>query len=257
MTKPLAVHWASSKPNFGDMLSPLICARLAGRPEVWAPVERCDVVALGSLLQRLKEGFWRKRVHVWGAGFIEATRRHRSRHHYDAVRGRLSAAAIDGIAADVALGDPGLLVNLLVEDRPLPAARHRCVVIPHYKDKGHPLLQQAVEGIAHVEVVDVFAPPLEILDKIRAADFVLSSAMHGLIAADGLGVPNAWIRLSDGLRGGDFKFRDYYSVFDIEPAPLALSRELLTDPYRVTDGYARPGLDAVRRRLVERFPCVP
>jgi len=252
--KPLALHWSSSKPNFGDALSPLICARIAGRPVVWAPIGRCDLVAIGSLLQRLKEGFWNRRIHVWGSGFIEQAPPHRSRHSFHALRGQLSAAVVQRPESDMALGDPGLLVDLLVADRPRIRQRCRCLVIPHYKDRGHPSLQAAIDGLPHVEVADVFAPPLETLDRIRAADWVLSSSMHGLIAADALGVPNAWISLSGELRGGDFKFRDYYSVFGIEPRVLPLTRSLVLDPGSVVESVARPGLEDIRRRLIDSFP---
>jgi hypothetical protein len=83
---------------------------------------------------------------------------------------------------------------------------------------------------------------------------VLSSSLHGLIAADALGVPNAWIGLSDALRGGDFKFRDYYGVFGIEPCMLGLSRDLLVDPGPAVAAWSRPGIDDIRRRLLARFP---
>ena len=63
---------------------------------------------------------------------------------------------------------------------------------------------------------------MEFLKQLNACDVVLSSAMHGLIAADSLGIPNAWMRLSDRLTGGDWKFRDYYSVFGVEPTALDL-----------------------------------
>jgi hypothetical protein len=180
---------------------------------------------------------------------------HRSRHRFHAVRGPLTAAVVQGIDPDVALGDPGLLVDLLVEGRPAPTARTGCLVIPHYKDRGHAALLAAVEGLPHVEVADVFAPPLEILDRIRAAECVLSSSMHGLIAADALGIPNAWISVSGALRGGDFKFRDYYGVFGIAPRAWPLTRALLADPTVAVADWARPGIDAVRQRLVARFPA--
>ena len=45
--------------------------------------------------------------------------------------------------------------------------------------------------------------------------------MHGLIAADALGIPNARIRVADRITGGDYKFRDYYSVFGVDPPTLS------------------------------------
>lgn len=252
--KPLALYWSSSKPNFGDALSPLICARVSGREVVWAPPGRCDVVALGSLMQRFKEHWWTRRVHVWGTGFIEHPPAHASRHHYHAVRGRLTQAAISGLKQEVALGDPGLLAHLLVEDRPAPARRCRVLVIPHYKDKGNAALAELAARVPGVEVADIFAPATTLLEQIRAAEVVLSSAMHGLIAADSLGVPNAWLKLSDAVRGGDFKFNDYYSVFGFAATPLALSEPLLRDPSAVVAQYRRPGLADIQERLMRSFP---
>ena len=37
----------------------------------------------------------------------------------------------------------------------------------------------------------------------------MSSSLHGLIAADAYGIPNARINLTGRLVGGDFKFEDY------------------------------------------------
>jgi pyruvyltransferase len=38
--------------------------------------------------------------------------------------------------------------------------------------------------------------------------------MHGLIVSDCYGIPNIRISASDLVAGGDYKFRDYYSVFN-------------------------------------------
>ena len=46
--------------------------------------------------------------------------------------------------------------------------------------------------------------------------------MHGLVLADALGIPNRRARVSDRLIGGDYKFADYYSVFDVSPEPLTV-----------------------------------
>jgi pyruvyltransferase len=78
--------------------------------------------------------------------------------------------------------------------------------------------------------------------------------MHGLIAADSLHVPNAWLKLSDELRGEDFKFRDYYSVFNIEPKPLAPVLDLFRHTEALIETYSRPGLDDIKQQLIESFP---
>jgi hypothetical protein len=48
-----------------------------------------------------------------------------------------------------------------------------------------------------------------------------SSILRGLLTADALGVPNAWMRLAGKVRGSDFKFRDSNSIFEgIESFPF-------------------------------------
>ena len=103
---------------------------------------------------------------------------------------------------------------------PGPARRLRVGIVPHYVDVNEPILAELLRRFPSARLVPVSAPPRKFLQQLADCDLVLSSAMHGLIAADSLGIPNAWMRLSDRLTGGEWKFRDYYSVFGIEPAAL-------------------------------------
>ncbi len=82
--------------------------------------------------------------------------------------------------------------------------------------------------------------------------------MHGIIAADSLNIPNQAIRFSDKLTGGNFKFNDYYSVFDIEPAiwdarnKAITSEDILAIPenYSITPNQVKQIQDA----LIAAFP---
>ncbi|MGA0838999.1 MAG: polysaccharide pyruvyl transferase family protein [Pseudomonadales bacterium] len=249
----IGLYWSRSKPNFGDALAPLIVARISGRPVRWAPLWRADLVALGSLLGRLRERWWQPRVHVWGAGFIEPVVPHATRHLIHATRGPLTARALGLDPASVPLGDPGLLADQLMPVLRVQPRRRGTVVVPHYRDRGHPLLS-TLAARPGLRVLDVFQPPLELLEAIRGADCVLSTSLHGLIAADALGVPNAWVTLGDQLRGGHFKFLDYYAAFGLVSEPKALSLDVVTARGDLIDAWARPGLDGIRERLHRAFP---
>lgn len=252
--KPLRLHWSRSKPNFGDALSPLICEHLYGGPIVYAKINRCDLVAQGSLLQRKREGVLTRRIYVWGTGFIEAAPPAPSKHFYAAVRGCETRRCIPNIDPNVTLGDPGLLVHLF--QKPTASTKtHRIGLICHYKDKGNPVVTRLCERYKDIVEIDVFAPAERILLQITACEVIFSSAMHGLIAADALGVPNAWIKLSDRVKGGDFKFRDYYSVFGLEARPLILDDELIVRRYQdIVDTYHREALEDLQIRLMKSFP---
>jgi hypothetical protein len=155
-----------------------------------------------------------------------------------------------GLPVDrVALGDPGLLARLLVPPRAeaMGSARQlRLGIVPHYVDVKEPILTELLHRFPSARLVQVSETPLEFLKQLNACDVVLSSGLHGLIAADSLGIPNAWMKLSDRLTGGDWKFRDYYSAFGVEPPVLDpeelrlltqddLSRIAATHPISATD----------------------
>ena len=105
-----------------------------------------------------------------------------------------------------------------------------------------------------VELLDVHAHPLEVVRGIASSRFVLSSSLHGLVVADAFGVPACWVAPTTKVEGAGYKFRDYYSVFDMEPPRTTLA-DWPTEPWsRVEEheaAWARPGIDDVRAGLVD------
>lgn len=83
--------------------------------------------------------------------------------------------------------------------------------------------------------------------------------MHGLIVADSLNIPNIRYLPKQPLGGTDFKFKDYYSVFEKERnAPF--SAEMLDDvgdiPAFIHDTYnvAKEEVDIICENLLNVFP---
>lgn len=254
MTKPIKLHWSHSKPNFGDALSPLICEAVSGRKVIYAKPSRADLIAVGSLLHRLKEGWFSHKVHVWGTGFIEAPAPHQSRHYYHAVRGRLSQASLTNQHIP-ALGDPGLLADVLLPEGMRQEKKCKIGLIAHYKDKSSPLIQAITQHHADIVEIDIFTPPLAFLRQISQCEIILSSAMHGLIAADALGIPNGWIKLSEKVRGHDFKFEDYYSIFGLKASPLIPDIETIQqDAETFANQYLRENIESIKQSLIDAFP---
>src|SRR5699024_3940838 len=97
-----------------------------------------------------------------------------------------------------------------------------------------------------VRVINVGWTPEEVAKEISSCDAVISSSLHGLIFSDALGVPNAHIRLGDKLKGGLYKFHDYYSAYPGEDRyreyvdPEAGARSVRTVVDAVTEGYVEP-----------------
>lgn len=253
MSQPIKLYWSHSKPNFGDWLSPLICEALSGRRVEYAPIARCDLVAVGSLLERLPEGPLRRRLDVWGTGAIEPHRPRRSRHRFHALRGPLTAGLISNRRVTV-FGDPGLLAPLLLPERPLPK-RHRLGIVPHYKDAGLPVVAELATHFRGSTVIDVFEEPVAVLKRIASCDCIVSSSLHGLITAHALGVPALWLVASESVRGTGWKFRDYYAALGVTDPTAYSLRDLLGSTLEHLQLRARmPQVAAAREALAESFP---
>lgn len=239
-------------------MSPLICERLVGCPVVYAPKRRCDMVALGSLLDRFKERLFHPRIHVWGTGFIESDRPRRSRFHYHAVRGKHSAQLIHGPTIET-FGDPGLLADMLWPELKKTAKRYRVGLVPHYEDRSESTVQTVANALGPCTIIDVFDDVTDVLRQIASCECVLSSSLHGLIVADAFGVPNAWIKLSEKIRGDDFKFRDYYSIYGLDQhtAPLRADQVAKQKIDELMENHNRPELETIKHRLIEAFPFRP
>ena len=254
---PIKLYWCArekdGRRNFGDWMSPELVRELSGRDVAYARARWADLVAVGSVLERLTTTWWNKRVHVWGTGLMHAGRPMPPRHHYHAVRGRLTAALL-GRSDIPALGDPGLLVDRLLPGFADVPKQWDFGVVPHHTEQRHPGMDALLARLPGARLVDITAPTPAFLRELAACRFVLSSSLHGLITADAFRVPNAWITISNELRGGSFKFEDYYSVFGLRPAARAVDRVDGAFVEEARAGYQRPGLATVREQLLRSFP---
>jgi len=149
------------------------------------------------------------------------TARHFKNAKILAVRGELTRQRI-GASTNVILGDPGLLATRLLHQR--QSKRYVLGIVPHYHDKEDPRIARIRRRYkGEVLVIDVRRQPLAVFADIDKCESILSSSLHGLVTADSLGIPNAWILLSDKVVGKGFKFADYNSAFGTTQDPLYLS----------------------------------
>ncbi|MET0386197.1 MAG: polysaccharide pyruvyl transferase family protein [Polyangiales bacterium] len=195
--------------NPGDELGPTIVSAVLAQKhsalEAWSRSGR-RLLTVGSVVQLARPGDV-----VWGAGLRSAELANVLSHDIDvrAVRGPLTADAIKarlGIDCRV-FGDPGLLVPELLG---LPRRdRARLQTLPrdpqvlflsHFADPRVP-----PRRMRHLRMI---GKPGRILAAIQASDVVLSSALHGIVLAEALGVPTVWVAGLD--REPPFKFLDYF-----------------------------------------------
>lgn len=201
--------------NWGDKLNPYLIARLSGRKvrhvsEVSLADGHDVLCVVGSMLGYVDLDS----AVIWGAGFIATDRRlKRLPKAVHAVRGHLTARKLKDaglLAHQVAVGDPALLMPLIYT--PSPQAEWDVGVIPHFREADLPLVQRLRQGPSNIRLIDVFSDIENFCDQIASCRVILSSSLHGLIAAHAYGVPARCIKLSDNPVGDGFKYHDYLST---------------------------------------------
>ena len=234
--------------NAGDMVAALLAEHVLGHPVTLASPEEATLTTTGSILHHLPETYSGV---IWGSGLMFRDMEiNLPNADIRCVRGPLTAARVNGgLGPEVALGDAALLANEL----PFPWSREKRYtvgVIPHYMDIDNEVVKEWLVGHPGTTSIDICGRVPDVLRAITECQYILSSSLHGLIFADALGVPSAWIVLSDLIAGGEFKFRDYYAVFGISPNPFPFHANMY--PAEIL-GYPwdRQGLDDIRGRLKE------
>lgn len=208
--------------NAGDEASAPILRYLTGRRvEIVAEPESANIIAIGSVLDRLPERGTRarwpgtdvgNRIAVWGSALIDED--HRATASEDvlvtAVRGPLTLRRMSGVSR-VAFGDPGIFADEVWPETRESEKRYRLGFVPHYVDmENEALCQIAVRDHGQaITVIDPCAPVRDVVRAISECEAIISSSLHGLVFAESLGIPNAWVRLSGKVAGGSFKFRDW------------------------------------------------
>ncbi|WP_029253128.1 polysaccharide pyruvyl transferase family protein [Paraoerskovia marina] len=216
--QPIELYWwrwkYPNRLNFGDEISSPIIERLTGRRVRWTSAETCDIVAAGSVIQQITKLKRAQLPVFWGSGLISPPKDSSRPVSLPAVavRGQLTRSRVRTTASeDLVLGDPGILANLLL--RRAPRKRFTVGVLPHYQDANDPFLQTLLALGPRVRRIEVTWTPEEVVNEIASCDVLLSSSLHGLIVADSLGVPSLHLKFSEKLLGGEYKFRDYNSIY--------------------------------------------
>lgn len=233
----LPAYYFSGCKNMGDLLTHYLLIHLyteelaTHRPVQVYSRRLPHLLGVGSILHRATPASW-----VWGSGVIAPQYLPESIQAQQilALRGPISRKYLaDHLALtlpqDLPLGDPGLLMPWCYPKRhPLPnagtqhpAVRYRIGLIPHYVDadltrrilahiKTH--LHTKERCLEDIVIIDIQQDPEPFIDQLLACNYLYSSSLHGLIMADAYGIPNHWLRLTDQIIGGSFKFMDYYAT---------------------------------------------
>lgn len=196
--------------NWGDYLAPVLVEYLSNKKTQYIKSEgytdEDDVfTVVGSILS------WQQKpnLSVWGAGFMcEGQQMLVKPKNVFSVRGPLSRKLLlkQGVDCPEIFGDPALLFPRFYN--PKVEKKYRLGIVPHYVDKDNEWLMSLNSD--EIKIIDICSETHDFVDQIKQCDKILSSSLHGVIASDAYGIPNLWIKMSNKVGGGSFKFEDYF-----------------------------------------------
>lgn len=209
----LPFFWHVGRPNFGDDINPSFFGELLGhKVRLISEKSAPHFLGMGSILERATSTSI-----VLGSGFLSPpTPASIEAGKVVAVRGALSAAGLK-YPSNALFGDP---MVLLPDILPLRYDREGPVgVVPHITD----VARARAMNMGNVKIIDPADDPWNVVKQIAGCSRILSQSLHGLIVADALHVPNVWLEPSASMKGGRFKFDDYFTTIDTPKQPMEFS----------------------------------
>lgn len=256
--------------NFGDCLN-IDLLKYFKSDYSKAPIDEANLICIGSILDELlltesRTLKYSKPINIFGTGFMmcqeDSNESFNRPVNIFALRGKLSLerckVLLNSKLEDVVLGDPGLLIKRMFPEL-IKQHFHDVGIICHLKDKDSSYITKIQTKKKKIIFIDITLPTHEFVSKVAQCGFILSSALHGLICADALGIPNKWIILSGNVEGRGYKFKDYYSVFksrkSSEPVDLRRTAIFDEDIDRFIDEYTdvREQVDDICNNLENAF----
>lgn len=209
---------------------------------------------IGSILGMYEN----EKTEVWGSGILSEKILLRARPaKVHLVRGKLTRNYL--INRDVPCpekyGDPALLISDYY--KPNIRRRYKMGIIPHYVDLEEEIITNYISQNPDVVLIDVanYNKWTDICDLVASCDFVISSSLHGLIVSDSYGIPNLWVRFTDRLAGGDFKFLDYFSsVNRVETSPVLIQNAIQLDEIKLNGVDEVVNVERCKKVIYETCP---
>jgi autotransporter strand-loop-strand O-heptosyltransferase len=207
------------KKNWGDILSQYLLEHYSGKKLNKNDVFYFDdaahmldkngkIVGIGSSMK-----YVRPDDYVWGTGCIDEHHVGNKPKKVYSVRGPLTRDILlkRGWNVPEVYGDPALLFPQIYN--PTIDKKYKIGLIPHCVDF---YSLDGLKAINHMEdmgikIINVTAGINEFIDQLKECELIISSSLHGLIAADAYGIPNYRVKLSTLIHGGDFKYKDHYA----------------------------------------------
>lgn len=200
------VYWSNSRPNFGDILTPYVLDYFNIKYKMVSSPNNASAMCIGSIIRRATD-----KMIVLGSGTINTKHKLNSNADYRFVRGPLTRKRIIecGGSCPEIYGDPALLLPLFCNES---KKEFDVGIAPHYVD--YDLVKNLFPNYKIIKLENT--NPLDVAKEITKCRTIISSSLHGIIAAHAYGIPAAWVKFSNNIKGDDIKFKDHYAALKLE-----------------------------------------
>lgn len=241
--------------NFGDYITPYIYYKLTGK-EAIHNINGNDVIyGAGSIM------FYAEPTSiVWGTGCIEYYKKLKKPKKILSVRGPNTQKNLQriGIPCPEVYGDIGLILPYFYY--PDIEIRYKVGIIPHYVDYEY-LKSLYPEEHPEILIIDVSDPIETVIENILSCEITMSSSLHGIIVSHAYNKRCMWIRMSNKIWGGNFKFRDYYGSINqpdyLNILPYILNKKIsLDEMIELINNYPNPEFPLNTKHIIELCPFI-
>jgi len=206
-----------------------------------------NYITIGSVLRSCDENSI-----ICGAGFIDPkadlgcldwkfnNKVHRIPKEILFVRGKLTRdKLIDmGVKCPEYYGDLGILCPLVYKPK-LIIKKFKIGILPHYVDvkKLDCLLIFLDENNIEYTLLNIKSArkPQKLIDEILKCEYLISSTLHGIILGIVYNIKTIWIKFSNQIVGGKFKFDDFFSSLNYKYSPCDISMDMFNNYIKINN----------------------
>lgn len=244
--------------NFGDFITPFIYNKLFLKEPILninGGKDKDVVIGAGSILCMANS----KSI-IWGTGFMYGNENIKKPKQILSVRGPLTRNRLlkIGIECPESYGDIGLILPYFYS--PNNQKKYKLGIIPHYidKDKFNGIYKKKDKDVL---IIDVTEKIDKVINCITMCQMTISSSLHGIIISHAYNVKSMWIKISNSIGGGNFKYRDYYGSLNIENydnmLPYTYKEQISTDDtIKLINEYPNPTFPINTKPILELCPFI-